>query len=171
MELKGSLTEQNLLKAIQGESEAFLRYTIFGHEAEPKVLEELYATTAKNEREHAEEFMELLGYVKTDEENLRICIMNETMENKIIYAEMACIAREEGFEEIAKKFELVAAIEGTHRDNYEKILRELETKTLFKKNQKQQWLCSNCGTIVEGLEAPLECPFCEHDQKYFTIKK
>lgn len=168
--IKGTRTEKNLRKAFEGESMAAMRYFHFADEAEEDVIEEIFLDTMRNEQEHAEVFAEYLEWIGETPDNLRSCIAFEAFESKIDYPEMAKIAREEGFKEIAHKFELVAQIEQRHKERFEDVLRKLESGTLYKRQQKVKWECIKCGHIHEGFEPPAKCPFCGHDTDDFIIK-
>ena len=87
-----------------------------------------------------------------------------------MYARMAKEAREEGFDEIATKFELVAAIEKHHEERYRKLLNNIEGDIVFSRDGDVIWQCSNCGHLVIGKKAPELCPVCVHPKSYFQIK-
>lgn len=175
MELKGSKTEKNLMTAFAGESQARNKYTYFASKAKKDGYEQIAAIfeeTANNEKEHAKMWFKELngGAVPATPENLKAAAEGENYEWTDMYAEFAKTAREEGFEEIAKKFEGVAAIEKAHEERYRKLLKNIEDKKVFSSDGDAIWVCRNCGHIVIGKNAPETCPVCAHPQAYFELK-
>ena len=176
MELKGSKTEQNLMTAFAGESQARNKYTYFASKAKKDGYEQIAAIfeeTANNEKEHAKMWFKLLngGEVPSTAENLKAAADGENYEWTDMYAEFAKVAKEEGFDRIAYLFEAVGAIEKEHEARYRKLLENVENGLVFSKDGDKIWQCRNCGHIVIGKEAPLVCPVCAHPQSYFEIKK
>ena len=153
MNLKGTKTEQNLMAAFAGESQARNKYSYY------------------NEKEHAKLWFKYLhgGAVPSTEENLKDAADGENYEWTDMYAQFAKEAREEGFEEIATKFELVGAIEKHHEERYRKLLDNLQKKVVFTKDGDCIWQCANCGHICVGKQAPEVCPACAHPQSYFQL--
>ena len=175
MELKGSKTEQNLLKAFAGESQARNKYTYFASKAKKEGYEQiaaLFEETANNEKEHAKMWFKELngGEIPTTTENLQAAIDGENYEWTDMYKEFAETAREEGFTQLAFKFEAVAKIEKAHEERYKKLLNNIEDKKVFSKDGDAIWICRNCGHIVIGKDAPNICPVCNHPQSYFEVK-
>ena len=175
MELKGTKTYENLKKAFAGESEARNKYTYFASKAKKDGYEQIAAIfeeTALNEKEHAKIWFKILegGAVKSTEENLKAAADGENYEWTDMYAEFAKTAREEGFEEIATKFEQVGAIEKSHEEKYRALLKSVEDKKVFSGDGEAIWVCRNCGHIVIGKDAPEVCPVCNHPQSYFERK-
>ena len=176
MELKGSRTEENLMKAFAGESEARNKYTYYASKAKKDGYEQIAAIfeeTANNEKEHAKLWFKELhgGSVSSTIENLEAAADGENYEWTDMYAEFAKIAREEGFDRIANLFEGVAKIEKEHEERYRKLLKNINDKVVFSKDGECIWVCRNCGHVVVGKEAPLVCPVCAHPQSYFELKK
>ena len=174
MELKGSKTEQNLMTAFAGESQARNKYTYFASKAKKEGYEQIAAIfqeTADNEKEHAKIWFKLLngGEIGTTAENLNAAADGENYEWTDMYADFAKTAEEEGFTELAEKFRMVAAIEKTHEERYRALLHNVETKEVFEKSEVKVWECRNCGHIVVGVKAPQVCPVCNHPQAYFEI--
>jgi rubrerythrin len=172
---EGTKTEENLKKALAGESEARNKYDFFASKAKKDGFEQIaaiFAETANNEKEHAKMWYKELhgGAVEDTEINLEAAADGENYEWTDMYAGFAKTAREEGFEELAKKFEEVAAIEKTHEERYRKLLKNVNSKKVFSKDGDVIWVCRNCGHIVVGKEAPEICPVCAHPQAYFEIK-
>ena len=172
MNLQGTKTEQNLKAAFAGESEARNKYSYFASKAKKDGYEQIAAIfeeTANNEKEHAKMWFKLLegGEVKSTPENLAAAAAGENYEWTDMYAEFARVAREEGFDEIADKFEGVAAIEKSHEERYLKLLKNINDKVVFSDEGDTIWVCRNCGHIVIGKEAPEVCPVCAHPQSYF----
>ena len=173
MELKGSRTEKNLQTAFAGESQARNKYTYFASVAKKEGYEQiaaLFLETAENEKEHAKLWFKHLGGIGSTAENLKAAADGENYEWTDMYAEFAKVAREEGFEAIAKQFEGVAAIEKHHEERYRKLLKNVEDKVVFSSEGDAIWQCRNCGHIVIGKEAPKVCPVCFHPQAYFQIE-
>lgn len=183
--LKGSKTEQNLLKAFAGESQARNRYTYFASVAKNEGYEQISAIfleTADNEKEHAKIFFNYLeggdteitasypsGKIGNSIENLDAAAQGEAMEWGIIYPEFEKIAREEEFNDIADSFKEIAEVEEKHEMRYRKLLKNVAEGKVFKKPQIVKWKCRNCGYIHEGPEAPEQCPACKHPRAYYEI--
>ena len=175
MELKGTKTEQNLMAAFAGESQARNKYTYFASKAKKDGYEQIAAIfeeTANNEKEHAKMWFKLLegGAVKSTPENLAAAADGENYEWTDMYADFAKTAREEGFDEIADKFEAVALIEKHHEERYRKLLKNINDAKVFSKDGDAIWICRNCGHVIVGKNAPEVCPVCSHPQSYFEIK-
>ena len=172
---KGTKTEENLKKALAGESEARTKYDFFASQAKKDGYEQIsaiFAETALNEKEHAKMWYKELhgGAVEPTDINLEAAAAGENYEWTDMYAEFAKTAREEGFEELAKKFEGVAAIEKSHEERYRKLLKNIKDKKVFSRDGDAIWVCRNCGHIVIGKDAPEVCPVCNHPQAYFELK-
>lgn len=172
MDLKGSKTEQNLMAAFAGESQARNKYTYYASKAKKEGYEQiaaLFEETAGNEKEHAELWFKYLhdGKVPSTDENLLDAATGENYEWTEMYAEMAKVAREEGFNEIAAKFELVARIEKVHEERYRALLEKVKADKVFVAEDVVVWKCRNCGHIHVGKEAPCVCPTCAHPRSYF----
>ncbi len=174
-DLKGTKTEANLLSAFAGESQATNKYTYFASKARKDGYQQIAAIfeeTARNEREHAKMWFKLLegGAIKSTIENLKAAAEGENYEWTDMYERMAQEAREEGFDEIAAKFDGVAAIEKHHEERYRKLLKNIEDSVVFSRDGDCIWQCINCGHIVVGKKAPEVCPVCAHPQSYFQIE-
>ncbi len=173
MELKGSKTEKNLMEAFAGESQARNKYTYYASKAKKEGYEQIAAfflETADNEKEHAKIWFKKLNGIGSTIENLKAAAAGENDEWTDMYARMAKEAKEEGFDDIAKLFEGVGAIEKEHEERYLALLKNIEDGAVFKKNQKCVWICRNCGHIVDAAEAPEKCPVCDHPQAYFMLR-
>ena len=175
MELKGSKTEQNLMTAFAGESQARNKYTFFASKAKKEGYEQIAAIfqeTADNEKEHAKMWYKLLngGEVGTTEENLKAAAEGENYEWTDMYAEFAKTAKEEGFNRIAYLFEEVGKIEKEHEARYLKLLENVRDGKVFEAGEIKIWKCRNCGHVVIGTKAPEICPVCNHPKAYFEIK-
>ena len=171
----GTKTEENLKKALAGESEARNKYTFYASKAKKDGYEQIaaiFTETADNEKEHAKMWYKELhgGAVEDTETNLEAAADGENYEWTDMYKGFAETAREEGFEDLAKKFEEVAAIEKTHEERYRKLLTNVRERKVFSKDGSAIWVCRNCGHIVVGKSAPDICPVCNHPQAYFEIK-
>ena len=172
MELKGSKTEQNLMTAFAGESQARNKYTYFASKAKKDGYEQIAAIfeeTANNEKEHAKMWFKLLegGEIKSTIDNLNASADGENYEWTDMYDGFAKTAKEEGFDHIAFLFESVAKIEKHHEERYRKLLKNIDDELVFSNDGDTIWICRNCGHIVIGKEAPKVCPVCAHPQSYF----
>ncbi len=176
MELKGSKTERNLQTAFAGESQARNKYTYFASKAKKEGYEQIAAIfleTADNEKEHAKMWFKYLcgGEIPSTVENLQAAAEGENFEWTDMYKKFAEEAREEGFLEIAAKFELVGKIEAEHEKRYLKLLENVKTGKVFIAEDVVVWKCRNCGHIHIGKEAPKKCPACNHEQSYFELRE
>ena len=168
----GTQTEQNLLTAFAGESQARNKYTYFASKAKKDGFEqiaELFLKTADNEKEHAKMWFKELSGIGTTAENLEAAADGENYEWTDMYEGFAKTAEEEGFTALAAKFRMVAAIERRHEERYRALLRNVELQQVFEKSEVKIWECRNCGHIVVGEKAPEVCPVCAHPQSYFEI--
>ena len=173
-ELKGSKTEQNLMTAFAGESQAHTKYLYYASKAIKDgyiQIGKLFEETAKNEKEHAKIWFKFLhgGEVPGTVANLEDAAAGENYEWTDMYAGFAKAAREEGFEDIAALFEGVAAVEKHHEERYRKLLANIEGGLVFSRDGEQIWQCANCGHICVGKQAPEVCPVCDHPQAHFRI--
>ncbi|MBQ1902235.1 MAG: rubrerythrin family protein [Lachnospiraceae bacterium] len=170
----GTKTEQNLLQAFAGESQARNKYTYFASVAKKAGYEQiaaLFLKTAENEKEHAKLWFKHLGMLGDTAENLKAAADGENFEWTDMYDQMAKDADEEGFHELAEQFRGVAAIEKMHEERYRKLLHNVEEMEVFKKSGVTMWECRNCGHVVVGTEAPEVCPVCHHPQSYFEVRE
>jgi len=183
--LKGSETEKNLLKAFAGESQARNRYTFFASVAKKEGFEQISAIfleTADNEKEHAEVFFKHLeggeveikasypaGKIGITSENLLAAAEGEKAEWGKIYPDFEETAKKEGFELIAKSFKEIAEVEEQHEKRYRKLLDNVNSGKVFKKDKIVKWKCRKCGYVHEGKEAPKVCPACLHAQGFFEV--
>ncbi len=184
-------TIENLSKAFIGESQARNRYTMYAKIAKKEGYEqisEIFTQTAEQEREHAKWLFRLLNQIKEEEtkevkveadaplsmgntlENLKAAANGEKYEYSEMYPEFAKVAEEEGYEDIAKRLLAIAEAEKHHEERYQKLLKELENNSVFKKEEEKKWVCRKCGYVHTGSEAPEKCPSCDHPQNYFQIK-
>jgi len=185
MELKGSETEKNLLKAFAGESQARNRYTYFASAAKAEGYEQIAAIfleTADNEKEHAKIFFKYLeghdleitatypaGKIGSTVENLLASADGEKAEYGTIYPDFEKTAEKEGFKDVAESFKEIAEVEEQHEKRYRKLLENIENSTVFKKDKSVKWKCRNCGYVHQGEEAPDVCPACNHPQSYYEV--
>lgn len=174
MNLKGTKTEQNLMTAFAGESQARNKYDYYSSKAKKDgyvQIANVFAETAANEKEHAKIWFKLLhgGKVPGTLDNLKDAAAGENYEWTDMYATFAKEAREEGFDKIADLFDGVGAIEKHHEERYLTLLEKVETGTVFTKENEEVWVCTNCGHIAVGSVAPEVCPVCDHEQKYFQL--
>lgn len=183
--LKGTKTEKNILTAFAGESQARNRYTYFASQAKKEgyvQISKIFEETANQEKEHAKRLFKLLeggeveitgsfpaGKIGTTLENLKEAAAGENYEHTKMYPEFAKIAREEGFEDIAKIFEAIAVAEEFHERRYKKLAENIEKGMVFKKEEEVVWRCQNCGYLHKGKEAPDMCPACAHPKAHFEL--
>ncbi len=185
MELKGSQTEKNLIAAFAGESQARNRYTYFTSKAKQEGLmqiSDIFAETANQEKEHAKCLFKFMtggdaevaaafpfGVIGQTVDNLKAGAAGENYEWTEMYPSFAKVAREEGFDAIAKAFESIAVAEKQHEKRYLDLAKNIEDGTVFKKDKPVVWRCRNCGYLHEGTEAPDVCPACVHPQAHFEV--
>lgn len=185
--IKGTMTEQNLLKAFAGESQARNRYTFFASVAKKEGNEQIagvFMETAEQEKEHAKRFFKYLeggpltitasypaGIIGTTTENLLAAAEGEHEEWDVLYAEFGDVAEKEGFPEIANTFRQIAKVEAEHEKRYLKLLSRITDGNFFVRDNEIWWQCRNCGYVIKAKEAPLKCPACAHPQSYFEPKK
>lgn len=185
--IKGTMTEQNLLKAFAGESQARNRYTFFASVAKKEGYEQIagvFMETAEQEKEHAKRFFKYLeggpltitasypaGIIGTTTENLLAAAEGEHEEWDVLYAEFGDVAEKEGFPEIANTFHQIAKVEAEHEKRYLKLLSRITDGNFFVRDNEIWWQCRNCGYVIKAKEAPLKCPACAHPQSYFEPKK
>ena len=183
--LKGSITEQNLLKAFAGESQARNRYTFFASQAKKDgyvQIQQIFLETAANEKEHAEVFFKHLeggmveitatypaGKIGSTAENLLSSAEGEAEEWGVLYPAFAKTAEMEGFPKVAESFEEIGEVEEEHEKRYRKLLANVENGTVFKRNEEVEWHCLNYGYIHHGKEAPELCPACLHARDYYQL--
>ncbi len=173
MNYKGTKTEQNLLTAFAGESQARNKYTYFASVARKEGYQQIAAifeATANNEKEHAKLWFKALGELGDTAQNLAAAAEGENYEWTDMYDGFAKDADEEGFHELAEQFRAVAAIEKTHEERYRKLLSNVEMKAVFEKAEVTMWECRNCGHLVMGKKSPDVCPVCNHPQSYFEVR-
>ena len=175
MNIKGTKTEQNLMTAFAGESQARNKYTYYASEAKKAgytLIADIFEETAGNEKEHAKLWFKLLhdGKVPDTATNLLDAASGENYEWTDMYAGFAKTAKEEGFDRIAYLFEAVGKIEKEHEERYRAILEKLNADTIFISEEVQVWICTNCGHLHVGKKAPEMCPVCQHPKSYFQKK-
>ncbi len=173
-DLKGTKTEQNLMTAFAGESQARNKYTYFASVAKKEGYEQIAAIflqTAENEKEHAKLWFKHLGGLGDTAANLGAAAEGEYYEWTDMYDTFAKEAEEEGFTAIAFQFRAVAAIEKAHEERYRALLNNVEMQQVFAKGEMTMWECRNCGHLVMGMKAPAVCPVCAHPQSFFEVRK
>lgn len=174
-ELTGSKTEKNLQAAFSGESEARNKYTYFASKARKEgyvQIADIFEETANNEKEHAKIWFKYLhgGDIAGTIENLEAAAAGENYEWTKMYSGFALDAREEGFDEIAQLFELVATVEKDHEERYKKLLSNVKENKVFEREEEKTWHCINCGKLLNSKAAPELCPVCKHPKAYFEVK-
>ena len=181
--VKGTATEQNLLKAFAGESQARMRYTYFASVAKKEGYEQIagvFQETADQEKEHAKRFFKFLeggmveitasypaGIISNTMDNLKEAAAGEHEEWADLYPVFADVAEKEGFPVVAKAFREISKVEAEHERRYLILLQHVESGTVFKRDEPITWQCRNCGYLYEGAEAPETCPACLHPQAFF----
>ncbi len=174
MKFEGTKTEQNLLAAFAGESQARNKYTYFASVAKKEGYEQIAAIfeqTANNEKEHAKLWFKALELLGNTSQNLLAAAEGENYEWTDMYKTFAEDAEAEGFTELAAQFRMVAEIEKTHEERYRALLNNVDMQKVFEKAEEAIWECRNCGHLVMGKKAPQVCPVCKHPQSYFGIRK
>lgn len=174
-ELKGSKTEECLIAAFAGESQAAVKYGYYAKKAKKDGYQQIgaiFEETAHNERTHAKIWFKLLhgGDIPGTLENLNDAASGENFEYEDMYRNFATVAREEGFDDIARLFERVGEIEKTHRDRYRKLVNNIEEGIVFSRDDDRIWVCRECGNVHIGKKAPEVCPVCKHPQAYYELK-
>ncbi len=183
--LKGTQTENNIMAAFAGESQARNRYTYFASKAKKEgyvQISAIFTETADQEKEHAKRLFKLLeggeveitgsfpaGVIGTTLENLKESAAGENHEQAVMYPEFAETARKEGFNEIAAIFEAIAVAEKHHEKRYLDLAANIEAGRVFKRDEESTWRCRNCGYLFTGTEAPAKCPACDHPQAHFEL--
>ncbi|MBN2568038.1 MAG: rubrerythrin family protein [Deltaproteobacteria bacterium] len=183
--IKGTKTEQNLLKAFAGEAQARTRYTYFASAAKKEGYEQIsniFKETAENEKEHAKVFFKFLqggeveitaaypaGVIGDTQSNLEAAADGEKMEWSALYPDFGKVALEEGFADVAQTFEQIGMVENFHESRYRKLAQNVKNGTAFKKKTAVKWHCINCGYVYEGISAPAICPACKHPQAYYEV--
>jgi len=185
MSVRGTKTEQNILTAFAGESQARNRYTYFASKARKegyRQIAEIFEETADQEKEHAKRLFKLLeggeaqvtasfpaGVIADTITNLEEAAGGENYEWTEMYPGFARVAREEGFEEIARIFEAIAVAEKQHEKRYRALKHNIEAGKVFSRDEEVTWRCLNCGYLHEGTQAPGECPACAHSRDHFEM--
>ncbi len=185
--IKGTKTEQNLLKAFAGESQARGRYVYFASAAKKEGYQQIAAVfeeTAEQEKEHAKRFFKFLeggmveitasypaGIIGTTAQNLAAAAAGENEEWTELYPEFAQIAKDEGFPQIATAFKMIAKVEAEHEARYRTLLARVEAEKVFERDEEIEWQCRNCGYIHKGKKALETCPACLHPKDHFEPKK
>lgn len=185
--IKGTQTEQNLLKAFAGESQARGRYTYYASVAKKEGYEHIAAIfleTAEQEKEHAKRFFKFLeggmveitasypaGIISTTAENLQAAADGENEEWTELYPEFARIAEEEGFKKVATAFKMIAKVEAEHEARYRALWQRVVDEKVFEREEEIEWQCRNCGYVHTGKKSPENCPACDHPKSYFEPKK
>jgi len=185
--LKGTKTEQNLLKSFAGESQARNRYEFFAKQAKKEGFEQIAAIfqeTADQEKEHAKRFFKFMeggmveitaaypaGVIGTTAENLKAAAEGENEEWTALYPKFAEIAKEEGFNEIATAYKMIAKVEAEHEKRYLKLLQNMTEDKVFIKDGKVLWKCRNCGYVYESDKALETCPACLHPKAFMQVKE
>ena len=183
--IKGTKTEENLLKAFAGESQARNRYTYFASAAKKEgyaQIMHIFLETAENEKEHAKAFFKHLeggdveitasypaGAIRDTKSNLEEAAAGENLEWTSLYSNFSSTAEDEGFPEIARSFDQIARVEKFHESRYRKLISNIANKEVFKKKASVKWHCINCGYVMEGTEPPKECPACKHPQSFYEV--
>lgn len=183
-------TIKNLGKAFIGESQARNRYTFYAKIAKKEGFEQIagiFLETAEQEKEHAKRLFEHIQELKkempeiqveaiaptafgTTLENLKAAAAGENYEHTQMYPEFSQIAKEEGLDKIAARLSSIAKAEEHHEERYQKLIKEVEAGTVFKKDKEVVWVCRECGYVHIGIEPPKECPSCDHAQGFYQVQ-
>ena len=183
--VKGTKTEQNLLKSFAGESQARNRYTYFAGVARTEgyvQIADIFEETANQEKEHAKRFFKFLeggvveiiasfpaGVVGTTSENLKAAADGEHEEYSDLYPAFAAVAKEEGFGEIAAVWNAISVAEKQHEKRYRDLLANIEAGRVFAREEIVVWRCRNCGYLHSNKSAPELCPACAHPKSHFEL--
>ncbi len=183
--IKSTKTEQNLLKAFAGESQARNRYTYFASVAKKEGYQQImniFLETAENEKEHAKVFFKFLegsdvtitasypaGVISDTKSNLEAAAAGENLEWTTLYQDFSKAAKDEGFPEVARAFDQIGKVEKFHESRYRKLVENINNQEVFKKKEPVKWHCANCGYVFEGTQAPKECPACKHPRAYYEV--
>ena len=175
--LAGTKTLENLTKSFQGESQAYILYQYFASKAKKEgyvQISEYFSETANNEKEHAKIWYKLLSknnQIPSTLENLEFAAAGEYQEANVIYREFAKVAKEEGFDDIANLFNLIADIENRHFERYTALANSIKKDKVFNSEKNEKWICINCANVVTGKDAPEVCPVCKHPRAYYKRLK
>jgi rubrerythrin len=185
--LKGTKTEQNLLKSFAGESQARNRYEFAASVARKEGFEQIaniFMETSLQEKEHAKRFFKFLeggmteitaaypaGIIGTTKENLKAAAEGEHEEWTDLYPHFAEVAMEEGFPEIATAYKMIAKVEAEHERRYLKLLQNVSEDKVFMKEGKVWWKCLNCGYVYESAKAMENCPACLHPKAFMQMRE
>ncbi|WP_350344101.1 rubrerythrin [Proteinivorax tanatarense] len=170
MNLKGSKTEKNLWEAFSGESQARNKYDYWAKVAKKEGYEQiagLFEETAHNEKAHAKQIFKYLNGITTTTDHLKAAAEGENYEWTTMYNEFEKTAREEGFDKIADFFKEVAEVEEEHEKRYRHLLKMVEEGKVFKREEKIEWKCRNCGYVHAGTTPPELCPACFHSKAHY----
>jgi rubrerythrin len=183
--LQGTKTEQNILTAFAGESQARNRYTYFASQAKKDgyvQISDIFEETASQEKEHAKRLFKLLeggdvlvnaefpaGKIGSTVENLKEAAAGENHEHREMYPSFAQVARDEGLNDIAAIFEAIAVAEKQHEKRYLDLAANIEAGRVFQRSDPQTWRCRNCGYLHNDTGAPKTCPACAHPQAHFEL--
>ena len=174
MDFENSKTKQNLMTAYLRESGAYNEYTYYAEQAKTEGFEEIYNTFntfAHNEQAHAKIWFKIWHGISCTKDNLKDAADLENFERTVMYSDFAKIAREEGYEDIAKLFDGVAAVERAHEERYKTFFDKINNNAVFSSAQETVWICLNCGHVHKGKTPPETCPVCSYPQAYFMIQK
>ena len=183
--VKGTRTEQNLLKSFAGESQARNRYTYFSSVARKEgfvQIADIFDETAAQEKEHAKRFFKFLeggevevacafpaGVIGTTLDNLKAAAAGERHEHTSMYPGYAKMADEEGFKEVAAALRAISVAEKQHEKRYLDLAANIQAGRVFKRDAQATWRCRNCGYLHVGMSAPELCPACVHPQAHFEL--
>lgn len=183
--VRGTRTEQNLLKSFAGESQARNRYTYFAGIATKEgfmQIADIFEETANQEKVHAKRFFKFLeggdleitacypaGRLGTTAENLLAAANGEHEEHTILYPGFAAVAKEEGFPDIAAAWMTILVAEKQHEKRYRDLLANIDAGRVFRRDGEVVWRCRHCGYLHTAKEALEICPACLHPKAYFEI--
>jgi len=184
--LKGTRTEENLLKAFAGESQARNRYTFFAKIAKKEGYEQIaaiFTETAMNEEQHAKQFFKFLegrmveitatypaGTLDgTTAEHLEAAADGENEEWTDLYPAFADVADSEGFPDVARRFRNIAKVEAHHEERFRALKANIDEGKVFEKAEAVTWICRKCGFVHTGPKALAKCPACDHPMAYQEV--
>lgn len=151
-----SKTDQNLMDAFAGESQANRKYLAFAKAADQEGMPQiakLFRAAAASETVHALNHLKNAGKIGTTAENLKDALAGETHEYTKMYPEMIKDAEAEGKAAVAKYFGYVNKVEEIHAGLYKKAMENPS-----KISNEDYYVCKICGYTHQG---PVEsCPVC-----------
>jgi len=176
------MTQQNLINAFGGESQANMRYLHFANQADKenfKNVARLFRAISHAEFIHAgDHYRELKhldgGFIANSmaafgpgdtRKNLHLSIMGETFEIEEMYPCYIEVAKFQQEKRAQRSFEWSYGTEKKHKELFTKAYQAVDSSKDVDLGPVQ--VCELCGYTVEG-EAPDKCPLCNAAKDKFT---